>query len=116
MVFTFRWSLYQGINWFFCNFFIDFYFNSSRLIYWTNWNNDKPRIQRSDLSGRQVEDVIVKDILTPNGLTIDHKAKMLYWSDARLDKIERSDMDGTNRHVSGNLSETHLQWACTSGY
>ncbi|KAL4217126.1 Exosome complex protein [Mactra antiquata] len=69
------------------------------LVYWTNWNSEKPRIQRSDLNGKNAEDVIVKDILTPNGLTIDHKAKKLYWSDARLDKIERCDMDGSNRHV-----------------
>ncbi|XP_060590385.1 low-density lipoprotein receptor-related protein 1-like isoform X5 [Ruditapes philippinarum] len=69
------------------------------LIYWTNWNNEKPRIQRSNLTGEHPEDVIIKDILTPNGLTIDHKAKKLYWSDARLDKIERCDMDGSNRYV-----------------
>ncbi|XP_053386538.1 low-density lipoprotein receptor-related protein 1-like isoform X2 [Mercenaria mercenaria] len=69
------------------------------LIYWTNWNNEKPRIQRSNLTGEGAEDVIVTDILTPNGLTIDHKAKKLYWSDARLDKIETCDMDGSNRHV-----------------
>jgi len=70
-----------------------------RLIYWTNWNTDKPRIQRSDLQGNKIDNVIVKDILTPNGLTIDHLAKKLYWSDARLDKIERCNMDGTNRQV-----------------
>ncbi|XP_052236453.1 prolow-density lipoprotein receptor-related protein 1-like isoform X3 [Dreissena polymorpha] len=70
-----------------------------QLIYWTNWNNEKPRIQRSNLQGHNMEDVIVEDILTPNGLTIDHLAKKLYWSDARLDKIERCNMDGTNREV-----------------
>ena len=71
-----------------------------RFLFWTNWNNEKPRIQRSNLQGLESRDVITKDILTPNGLTIDHKARKLYWSDARLDKIERCDMDGLNRIVS----------------
>lgn len=35
----------------------------------------------------------------PNALTLDHKATKLYWGDARLDKIERTDYDGSNRMV-----------------
>ena len=75
-------------------------FLHSRFLFWTNWNNEKPRIQRSNLKGLESRDVITKDILTPNGLTLDHVARKLYWSDARLDKIERCDMDGANRIVS----------------
>ncbi|XP_052813760.1 low-density lipoprotein receptor-related protein 1-like isoform X2 [Mya arenaria] len=70
-----------------------------QLVYWTNWNIEKPRIQRSNLEGLNSEDIITKDILTPNGLAIDHLAKKLYWSDARLDKIERCNMDGTEREI-----------------
>lgn len=36
----------------------------------------------------------------PNALTLDHKAQKLYWGDARLDKIERCEYDGSNRVVS----------------
>ena len=75
-----------------------------RFLFWTNWNNEKPRIQRSNLKGFESQDIITKDILTPNGLTIDHFARKLYWSDARLDKIERCDMDGRNRIVSHSVS------------
>lgn len=35
----------------------------------------------------------------PNALTLDHKAQKLYWADARLDKIERAEYDGSNRVV-----------------
>lgn len=35
----------------------------------------------------------------PNALTLDHKAQKLYWADARLDKIERAEYDGTHRVV-----------------
>jgi integrin beta 2 len=68
-------------------------------IYWTNWNDNRGSIQRAFLSGSPVENIIITDIRTPNGLTIDHKAHKLYWSDARLDKIERCDYDGRNRVV-----------------
>jgi low density lipoprotein receptor-related protein 5/6 len=37
----------------------------------------------------------------PNGLAIDVAAnpKKLYWGDAKHDKVEISDVDGTNRRV-----------------
>lgn len=33
----------------------------------------------------------------PNGLSVDFDSKRLYWVDARLDKIETSDLMGQNR-------------------
>ena len=33
----------------------------------------------------------------PNGLCIDYEARRLYWVDAKLDKIETSDLNGKNR-------------------
>ena len=68
-------------------------------MYWTNWNDRQASIQTSYLSGFQVQNVITTEIKTPNGLTIDHLAQKLYWSDARLDKIERCNYDGSNRKV-----------------
>lgn len=35
----------------------------------------------------------------PNAVTLDHKEIKLYWADARMDKIERAEYDGTNRIV-----------------
>lgn len=69
-------------------------------MFWTNWNNQQPMIQRAFLTGDNLESIITENIETPNGLCIDHKAQKLYWSDARLDKIERCEFDGTNRVVS----------------
>lgn len=70
-----------------------------RLIYWTNWNSEAPSIQRSLVSGIRVESIITTQIRMPNGLAIDHKAQKLYWGDARLDKIERCNLDGSDRVV-----------------
>ena len=51
------------------------------------------------MNGWDVKDVITTEIKTPNALTIDHRAAKLYWADARLDKIERCEFDGSNRVV-----------------
>ncbi len=37
------------------------------------------------------------DLIWPNDLTIDFTTQTLYWVDANLDKIESSNLDGTNR-------------------
>ncbi|TKC46861.1 hypothetical protein EI555_015271 [Monodon monoceros] len=69
------------------------------LMFWTNWNEQHPSIMRAALSGANVLTLIEKDIRTPNGLAIDHRAEKLYFSDATLDKIERCEYDGSHRYV-----------------
>nr|XP_042899679.1 low-density lipoprotein receptor-related protein 1 isoform X4 [Parasteatoda tepidariorum] len=68
-------------------------------IYWTNWNTMNPSIQRAYLSGFDLHSIIETNIHMPNALALDHKSQKLYWSDARLDKIERCNLDGTERYV-----------------
>ena len=70
------------------------------LMFWTNWNEQHPSIMRAALSGANVLTLIEKDIRTPNGLAIDHRAEKLYFFDATLDKIERCEYDGSHRYVS----------------
>ncbi|TKS67473.1 Prolow-density lipoprotein receptor-related protein 1 [Collichthys lucidus] len=69
------------------------------LMFWSNWNEQRPSIMRSTLAGKNMKIIIGSDILTPNGLTIDHKAEKLYFSDGSLGKIERCDYDGSSRYV-----------------
>ena len=77
-------------------------------MYWTNWNDNHASIMRSRLSGADVEKIITTDIETPNGLTIDHKVQKLYWSDARLDKIERCNYNGEGRKIVVNGYPQHV--------
>uniref|UniRef100_A0A8C1SK69 Low density lipoprotein receptor-related protein 1Ba n=1 Tax=Cyprinus carpio TaxID=7962 RepID=A0A8C1SK69_CYPCA len=72
---------------------------SPSLMFWTNWNEQKPSIMRSTLTGRNVRVIVSVDVITPNGLTIDHKAEKLYFSDGSLGHIERCDYDGSHRYV-----------------
>ncbi|KAM9485972.1 low-density lipoprotein receptor-related protein 1B [Clarias gariepinus] len=69
------------------------------LMFWTNWNEQRPSIMRSTLAGNNIKVVISIDVFTPNGLTIDNKAEKLYFSDGSLGKIEHCEYDGSNRHV-----------------
>lgn len=70
-----------------------------RRLYWTNWNSHHPCIQRAFLTGYGQQNIITTDIRMPNALTLDHRAQKLYWGDARLDKIERCEYDGSHRVV-----------------
>ncbi|XP_075238130.1 LDL receptor protein 1 isoform X2 [Lycorma delicatula] len=76
-------------------------------MYWTNWNIHHPSIQRAFFSGYDQEAIITTDIRMPNAITLDHKAQKLYWGDARLDKIERTEYDGTNRIVLPKVMPQH---------
>ncbi|RXM28322.1 Low-density lipoprotein receptor-related protein 1B [Acipenser ruthenus] len=69
------------------------------LMFWTNWNEQHPSIMRATLAGNNIQVIVSIDIVTPNGLTIDHKAEKLYFSDGSLGKIERCEYDGSNRYV-----------------
>uniref|UniRef100_A0A803TQP0 LDL receptor related protein 1B n=1 Tax=Anolis carolinensis TaxID=28377 RepID=A0A803TQP0_ANOCA len=69
------------------------------LMFWTNWNEHHPSIMRATLYGKNAQVIISTDILTPNGLAIDHSAEKLYFSDGSLGKIERCEYDGSHRNV-----------------
>ncbi|XP_048343554.1 LOW QUALITY PROTEIN: prolow-density lipoprotein receptor-related protein 1 [Sphaerodactylus townsendi] len=77
------------------------------LMFWTNWNEQHPSIMRATLSGNNMITIIDKDIRTPNGLAIDHKAEKIYFSDATLDKIERCEYDGSQRQVILKAEPVH---------
>lgn len=76
-------------------------------IYWTNWNSHSPSIQRAFFSGFDKQSIITTDITMPNALALDHQAEKLYWGDARIDKIERCEYDGSNRIILSKIAPLH---------
>ena len=68
----------------------------SGMVYWTNWNRRHPAIQRAYYSGYNKTDLITENIHMPNGLALDLDRRKLYWADARLDKIEVCNLDGSD--------------------
>ena len=64
-------------------------------LYWTDWGTDK--IQRGDLDGSNVEDLVSGAGLDgPDGLALDMAGGKMYWTDAGTAKIQRADLDGSN--------------------
>ncbi len=63
-------------------------------LYWTDLGTHK--IQRADLDGSNVEDLVTRGLGTPVGLAVDVSAGKMYWPDMRTKKIQRSDLDGSN--------------------
>ncbi|XP_030747153.1 prolow-density lipoprotein receptor-related protein 1 [Sitophilus oryzae] len=76
-------------------------------VYWTNWNAHQPSIDRAFSTGYDKESIITTEIRMPNAITLDHKAQKLYWGDARLDKIERCEYDGSKRVVLAKITPQH---------
>lgn len=77
------------------------------MVYWTNWNSLAPSIQRAYISGYGIESIITTEIRMPNAITLDTQAHKLFWADARLDKIEKTNLDGTNRVVLAHSTPKH---------
>ena len=59
------------------------------------------------MDGQNRQAIVSSDLVWPNGLTINVHSQSLYWADAMLDKIESSNVDGTNRHVLTTLGIFH---------
>lgn len=51
------------------------------------------------MDGTHRKYIISSDTTAPSGLAIDKIEQRLYWCDMALDRIESSDLDGTNRRV-----------------
>ena len=62
-------------------------------LYWTDLGTGK--IQRSNLDGSGVEDLVTTGLDAPNGLALDVAGGKLYWTDGGTDKIQRSNLDGS---------------------
>lgn len=69
-----------------------------RYMWWSDWGS-VPKIERAYLDGSHREVIIDRDVAWINGIAVDTETDMLYWCDAKLDKIEVADTNGTNRRV-----------------
>ena len=63
-------------------------------IVWTDYGTDK--IQRANLDGSNIEDLITQELRTPNGIALDVVGGKMYWIDNYTDKIQRANLDGSD--------------------
>ena len=68
----------------------------AQTIYWTDVGSHK--IQRADLGGRGVEDLVTTGVMTPVDIAIDVGAGKMYWTEAAPADfmISRANLDGTS--------------------
>ena len=66
----------------------------TRKVYWTDLTND--RIQRANLDGSNVENIISQGLEIPIAMTVDAVDQKIYWSDEGNDSIKRANFDGSN--------------------
>ena len=66
----------------------------SGKMYWTA--EGPPRIQRADLDGSNVEDLVTTGLVNPRGLALDAAGGKMYWLDRGTGKLQRADLDGSN--------------------
>ena len=66
---------------------------SQGKMYWTDRETDK--IQRANLDGSQIENLVTTGLDAPSGLALDVAEGKMYWMDAGTDKIQRANLDGS---------------------
>lgn len=76
-------------------------------IYFTNWNPERPVIQRVWRSGFGLETIISSQIQMPNAVAVDSVARKFYWADARLDKLEKVDIGTLYRVTLTHSKPSH---------
>ena len=62
-------------------------------MYWLDRGTD--RIQRADLDGSNVEDLVTTGLSGPKELALDVAGGKMYWTDNGSDKIQRANLDGS---------------------
>ncbi len=63
-------------------------------MYWADSVADK--IQRANLDGSNVEDLVTTGLSDSDGIALDVAGGKMYWTDTETDKIQRANLDGSN--------------------
>jgi low density lipoprotein receptor-related protein 5/6 len=58
------------------------------LMFWSDWNELRPKIERAALDGSQRALLIDEGLGWPNGIALDLEQSKIYWCDAKTDKLE----------------------------
>ena len=67
---------------------------ATNYVYWTDVTHKI--LQRARIDKYNSTELLLRDLHTPDGLTVDWIGRKLYWSDTGLKKIEVAELDGTN--------------------
>ncbi|RWS19225.1 low-density lipoprotein receptor-related protein 4-like protein, partial [Leptotrombidium deliense] len=71
---------------------------SNGVMFWTKWGKE-PGIYTSSMDGSNLSALVKTEIVWPNCLTLHPVMERLYWSDAKLKRIEYYEFLNKHRHV-----------------
>ncbi|XP_076329597.1 low-density lipoprotein receptor-related protein 1-like isoform X2 [Tachypleus tridentatus] len=92
------------------------------FLFWTDWEKEKPRIERSDLSGQNRRVLVSINNIErgswPNGLTLDRILQVVYWVDGKYGILHSVRYDGSNYHIvyKNELSRHPMSLALFGNY
>ncbi|XP_047459404.1 nidogen-1 [Mugil cephalus] len=66
-------------------------------VYWTDISS--PSISKASINGGEPTAVIISNLVSPEGITIDYLGRKMIWTDSGMDHIEVASMDGSQRRV-----------------
>ena len=66
-----------------------------RRSFWFDGSRVEAEIQRANLDGSEVEDLVTSGLNGPYGLALDTAADKMYWADRYMNKIQRANLNGT---------------------
>ncbi|KAI8432508.1 hypothetical protein MSG28_013509 [Choristoneura fumiferana] len=67
------------------------------FMFWSVWGASPARVLRSELWGGTPVDLVSERLVYPTAITLDLTNKWIYWVDAYMDSVERSDYNGGHR-------------------
>uniref|UniRef100_A0A8C2EXM1 Low density lipoprotein receptor-related protein 4 n=1 Tax=Cyprinus carpio TaxID=7962 RepID=A0A8C2EXM1_CYPCA len=73
-------------------------FHEMGYMYWTDWG-EHAKLERSSMDGSDRVVLINNNLGWPNGLAVDRAGSQLLWADAHTERIEASDLNGSNRRT-----------------
>ncbi len=75
---------------------MEVFFLNCSLIFWINFV-PTPRIERATIDGSGRSDVVTSGLSRPSCVAVDIAQDILFWGDSTLGRIERANLDGSNR-------------------
>lgn len=67
---------------------------ANNYVYWTDVAHET--IHRARIDRYSSSEILIRDLHTPDGISVDWIGRKLYWSDGGLKKIEVAELDGSN--------------------
>ena len=64
-------------------------------MYWVDASRNGAKIQRANIDGSQLEDLVTTGLKEPTDLALDLDGGKMYWADRSIGKIQRANLDGS---------------------